>query len=73
MNALETDRDILEGNDFLTTRRAFVLHPSGVSWVGSAAGATPTLVELETGTNWNRVFESKAIPIVQFKHKIALV
>ena len=73
LNALETDRDIIDGNDFLTTRRAFVLHPRGISWTGSAVGATPTLAELETGTNWNRVFESKAIPIVQFKHKIALV
>jgi hypothetical protein len=68
---VETDRDILAGDDVMTNRRAFILHPRGIKWAGSAAGASPTNTELSTGTNWERVYESKAIRIVQFKHRIA--
>lgn len=67
---VETDRDILAGDDVLTNRRAFIMHPRGVKWIGSAAGATPTVEELQTGTNWTRVYENKQIRIVQFKHKL---
>lgn len=67
---LETDRDILSGNDYLATRRAFVMHPRGIKWKGSAAGETPTIDELKTGSNWERVFEQKAIGMVKFVHKI---
>ncbi len=72
LTPVETDRDILSGNDYMAVRRAFVLHPRGIAWKGSAAGATPTITEISTGTNWQRVYEAKNIPMVQFKHKIAL-
>lgn len=68
---LETDRDILAGEDVMAMRRRFVLHPVGTKWVGSAAGAFPSRVELATGTNWQRVFDVKNIPIVKFVHKNA--
>jgi hypothetical protein len=68
---LETDRDILAGDDVMTMRRRFILHPKGVKWQGTPAGDFPTRTELATGTNWLRVFENKQIPIVQFKHKLA--
>lgn len=71
-NPVETDRDILSGNDYMTVRRAYVMHPRGIAWKGFAAAATPTLAEISTGTNWERVHESKAIRMVQFKHKIAI-
>ncbi len=67
----ETDRDSLAGDDILINRNHFLLHLRGVKWKGNAAGASPTNVELSTGTNWERVYEEKAIRAVMFKHKIA--
>lgn len=66
----ETDRDSLAGEDYLINRRTFILHPRGVKWVGTPAGSSPTNAELETGTNWERVYEPKAIRMVAFIHKI---
>lgn len=68
---LETDRDILAGEDVMAMRRRFILHPVGCKWVGSAAGDFPTRAELATGTNWERVYDVKAIPMIAFKHKLA--
>ncbi len=67
---VETDRDSLAGDDVLIHRRHFVLHPRGVKWIGTAAGASPTNDELATGTNWERVYEIKNIRMIQFVHKI---
>jgi hypothetical protein len=66
----ETERKALEGNDILVNRRHFIMHPRGVKWQGSPAGATPDNIELSTGTNWLRVYENKNVRIVAFKHKI---
>ena len=66
----ETDRDVLAGEDVLVTRRAFVLHPFGIKWIGTPVGVTPSNEELATGTNWKRVYESKNIGIVAIKHLI---
>lgn len=71
LNPTETDRDILAADDIMTSRRAFVMHPRGIMWKGTPTGASPTNTELETGTNWERVYEAKNIRIVQFKHKIS--
>lgn len=68
---LETDRDILAGDTVMTMRRRFLLHPRGIKWVGTPAGAFPTRAELAIDTNWTRVYENKQIRMVQFKHKIA--
>lgn len=67
----ETDRDSLAGEDYLINRRALVMHPMGIKWIGNPAGVTPTNAELATGTNWERVYESKNIGMVAIKHKIA--
>lgn len=67
----ETDRDSLAGEDFLINRRAFVLHPMGIKWIGTPAGVTPSNTELATGTNWQRVYEDKNIGLVAIKHKIS--
>ena len=66
----ETDRDSLAGDDILINRKHYVLHPRGVKWVGTAAGASPTNAELATGTNWSKVYEDKAIRMVKFIHKL---
>src|SRR5690606_33644086 len=69
----ETDRNALAGEDYLINRRVFILHPRGVKWTEtSVTGAFPTNAELATSTNWQRVYENKAIRIVAFKHKVAL-
>lgn len=67
----ETDRDSLAGEDYLINRRALVMHPMGIKWIGEAAGTTPSNAELATGTNWKRVYESKNIGMVAIQHKIA--
>ncbi len=68
---LETDRDILAGNDVMTSRKAFLMHVMGVKWLGaSLAGQSPSNGELATATNWQRVAENKNIKIVEFKHKL---
>jgi len=68
----ETDRDSLAGEDYLISRRVFILHPRGVRWTeANVAGAFPTNQELADGANWERVWEPKAIRIVKFVHKIA--
>ena len=67
---VETDRDSLLGEDFLIYRRAFVLHPMGVSWVGTAAGTTPTNAELRNGTNWQKVYHDKHLGFVEIKHAL---
>ena len=66
----ETDRDTLAGEDYLINRKTYIFHPRGIKWVGTATGVAPTNAELATGTNWERVFDPKAIRIVKFVHKI---
>ena len=36
----------------------------------TVTGSSPTNAELATGGNWERVYESKNVRIVQFKHKL---
>jgi hypothetical protein len=68
----ETDRDKLAGEDILINRQHFILHPRGVKWTEVAvAGKTPTFAEVATATNWSKVYDTKNIRIVIFKHKIA--
>lgn len=67
----ETDRDSLAGEDYLITRKHFLLHPRGVKWnEASVAGDSPTNAELATAANWTRVYANKNIRIVKFLHKL---
>jgi len=75
---VETDRDSLAGEDVLINRRHFVLHPRGVKWVGTAVVSTgdasaghPSRTDLATGTNWTKVYDTKQIRMIAFKHKLA--
>lgn len=64
----------LAGEDVLVNRKVSILHPRGVKWVEPGAGtakAFPNLTELETGTNWSRVYEPKKIRVVKFMFKTA--
>lgn len=65
-NPLEFDRDSLANDDVLINRRHFILHPRGVAWDGSPAGAAPTNAELATVGNWTKVYTDKNIRMVGF-------
>lgn len=68
----ETDRDSLAGEDILINRQHFILHPRGIKWTeASVAGKTPTFAEVATATNWSKVYDTKNIRLVIFKHKLA--
>lgn len=61
----------LAGEDILVNRRITLLHPRGVKWTEASVEKTfPTFDELENGSNWQRVYEPKAIRIVKFVFKI---
>ncbi|QBX91066.1 capsid protein [Phage Altai3] len=61
------------GEDFLINRRIQILHPRGVKWTeNNVADVFPTNEELADGSNWERVYEPKAIRIVKFKFKTEL-
>ena len=71
----ETGREALlgGGQDYLVTRRHYVLHPRGIKWdpaSGVPAKLTPSDAELEGAGNWTRVWQPKNIAIVLFRHKI---
>ena len=68
---VETARDALAGDDILIHRRHFILHPRGVAFQNKqVSGPTPSNTELANSQNWKRVYESKNVRIVQFKHKV---
>jgi hypothetical protein len=66
--ATETNRDTLASDDLLVSRRRFILHPRGVQWIGTPAGASPTNTEFAAGTNWSKVYSDKNIRIIAVKH-----
>ena len=64
----ETEREASSGNgggqDTLHSRRADIIHPLGFSFVsGTVAGQSPTLAELASSSNWDRVWERKNVPL----------
>lgn len=73
-SAVDRDELTAGGEEFLVTRRHFVIHPRGIAWSpgsGVPAAATPSDSELEDPGNWERVWESKNIRIVRFVHQIS--
>ena len=68
----ETDRDSLAGEDILINRQHFILHPRGIKWNEVACvGKTPTFAEVADATNWTKVYDTKNVRLVIFKHKLA--
>ena len=68
--AVEVTRNSLASDDILINRRRFILHPRGVRWIGNAAGASPTNVELATPANWGKVYTDKNIRLVAIRHNV---
>lgn len=65
---VETDRDVLRGVEVLVNRKEFMMHPVGLSWVGTAAGNAPTNAEFATPTNWTKVFQdNRNIKMINLK------
>jgi hypothetical protein len=61
------------GQEYLVSRRHFVLHPRGIRWTpvsGVPAKKTPSDVELANEANWTRVYQPQNIRIVRFRHHI---
>lgn len=73
LNPVEVSREALAGNgegqEILTTRNHFGLHPAGVKWTSSSmAGKSPTFTELTTAANWTRVYgERKQVGLAFLK------
>jgi hypothetical protein len=70
------DRNELKsgGEEFLVSRRHYVLHPRGIKWnpqSGVPAKTTPSDAELANPANWQRCYEPKNIRLVLFRHKIS--
>ena len=60
----EADRNVLSMQDVIQWNYHHGFHVFGTSWKG--AGDNPTNTELETGTNWDMVYQtSKLIPVAK--------
>lgn len=59
------------GQQVLHTRLNMALHPSGFKWTETTVvDESPTLAELATAANWERVVERRAVPLAFLKSKI---
>ena len=68
---VEIARVPLDSDTVLINRRRYVLHPRGVKFTSaSVAGDSPTNTELETASNWTRVWENKNVRIVAVSHNL---
>ncbi len=66
---VELARVPLDSDTVLINRRRYILHPRGVKFTSaSVAGDTPTNAELETSSNWVRVWENKNVRLVAITH-----
>lgn len=71
---VETDRDKIGAKNYLINRRAFVMHPLGLSWNTNAelAGGMkyPSNADLANSANWTLAADPKNVPMVALIHKI---
>lgn len=70
--AIETDRDILAGDDIVTSRKRYIMHCAGSTFDGTPSGNSPTNVELATAGNWSAedTAEAKRFGIRVLRHAI---
>jgi hypothetical protein len=54
------------GSTSVITRRAFILHPRGIAWTGTAAGVSPSDAELASD-NWTKAWDTKNIRIARLR------
>lgn len=59
------------GQQILHSRVNLAIHPLGFAWKEAAVvGASPTIAELATATNWDRVADRKNVPLAFLVHKL---
>ena len=63
--ALETlvDRDVLAFEDVVSFKHAYIYHPIGTKW--AVTTTNPSRAQLETASNWSKVYDTKNIGIVR--------
>jgi hypothetical protein len=66
----EMGRDIGLSADVIRSNMSWISHVRGIKWKGTPAGASATDAELQTATNWERVYEKKAIRVVKLKCRL---
>lgn len=59
------------GQEYLVSRKRWIMTPTGISWGGTPAKLTPSDAEAATVANWTLKYDQKNIGIVKFVHKIA--
>lgn len=71
----EVDRDKLAAENYLINRRAYIMHPNGLSWVASALTDTSAKyaanVDLAKPSNWSLVVDHKKVPIASLIHTLS--
>ena len=68
---VELARVPLDSDTVLINRRRYILHPRGVKFTSASVAAdSPTNAELETASNWTRVWENKNVRIVAVTHNL---
>jgi hypothetical protein len=66
--AVQIDRDILAGEEYIAHRKQFIMHPIGVAWQGdTVSGDSPTNAELATASNWARVYSKQNVKLILLK------
>lgn len=55
--SVETDRNVLRGQEVLVNRKEYLLHPVGMRYVGNVAGNSPTNAEYRNVGSYTRAFE----------------
>lgn len=63
--AVETDRDVLGGDDLLVYNYHDIIHPRGIRFTGTPVGVSPTKGELETAGNWTLAWEPQNIKMIK--------
>lgn len=71
----EIDRDKLAAENYLINRRAYVMHPNGLSWVANGVFTDTNAkyaanVDLEKPENWSLEIDHKKVPIACLVHRI---
>lgn len=59
------------GQEYLVSRKRWIMTPTGISWTGTPTKLTPSDAEVATTGNWTLKYDQKNIGIVKFIHKIA--
>ena len=59
----KVDEDVLAFEDVVSFKHAYIYHPIGLKW--AVTTTNPTRAQLETATNWEKVYDIKNIGIVR--------